>query len=293
MKINHAYIPCFFLILFISCATTVYQSSNVKEFTPKETDVPGWGLIQKRVHLSIKQIAAQHHELHRMGIVEWEQAGYLSYSDKKSTIAVDVFRAGSVLDAFGIFSIERSKATNPVSITGEEYFVDTGLFTHAGNFYIRIITNKSDYRTRSELEAFKKIIMQKITPAFLPGSIPPFIAQFCNENQLPQLVYYKNGHPLVPGTVETFIIDDENKTFFIKNPSVHESRLLYNDILKQSPFTISKTGDIQLALKGAENRFIFISFRDIWIFGVLNAENITVGNEFIQKLYDRFTPAKQ
>jgi len=75
----------------------------------------------------------------------------------------------------------------------------------------------------------------------------------------------------------------------MKRSTVYDSEHEFHGILKSGggSFMLSKTGNLETALLiMTEKEYLFISYYKHWIFGVLDAENMIVGNNIITVLFD-------
>ena len=154
------------VILFFFTSCTLFQTYTIKteDLTPRETDVPGWRLDMSPATYDSNDLSEyiKNPEFNRLyrtyGFKELSVARYISFSSQQRKILVEIFQMDSSLNAFGIFSMERSGEIKKADICNESYLSPLGLFSNVGTFYIRIQSNTHYNNLHNDLKYFIRII---------------------------------------------------------------------------------------------------------------------------------------
>lgn len=141
------------------------------------------------------------------------------YKKGEMDLTVEIYDMGRVVDAFGIYSIERSPDNEFVSIGQEGYVYEGGLNFHQGNYYVKLQSFGGGEAAREALKAMGKQISQNI------GEVDRrlsewFYSLFPQEglvaHSMQYLVKAPLGHEfLSPAFKVSYQIDDHEWAFWI------------------------------------------------------------------------------
>ncbi len=219
---------------------------------------------------------------------ELSVAKYKHISDRDKEITTEIFFMSSLLNAFGIFSMERPEDTVEDTICSNTYLSGQSFFSQKGNYYIRI---KSNFESTEDLRNFLKIICDKIKSF---KSLPRYLSLFEKNENKKSLVYRVDGYSKLPSVKEIFTrkvtINGKYRTvLFAKRDSNYISVGEFSNLLKnkEKKFILCGSGDAQTAFfKVNENDVIFISVYNEWIIGIADAASMAEGENGINFLYN-------
>jgi hypothetical protein len=284
---------CAILPLFIlSCSIFQTTSPAIVELLPRDTDVPGWGQQSPYYFTTPEKVSLFSGNYPLYHVSEIVLAQYQSISSSDVMIEVYILKSDTPLNAFGIYSLDRGFSQLRYA-RDNEYFTDSGLYFRNGEYYVKLLAQNSDDVRKNDLILFKDVITAKLGPVASKAALPQWMYTFSPSKSLADLVYYINGTPLIPELHDLFVrkrtIEGKDLyIFFMKGGTKYETSNLLLEIFKSSQpnFMLSKTGSVQVGLKeNPEGGYLYIAYRNEWIYGVLNAESISMGNKIMITLY--------
>ena len=218
---------------------------------------------------------------------------YNSISDSASFLEVELIKFPSAFHSFGLFSFERGFGDEVKDATDEYYFLDTGMFIWKGEYYVKIHRELRGGAQRKDFEIFGGITGANLEPVTSKVKLPDYVYTFSENFSTRDLVFYINGHRLLPGSSQVFVrkkmvFDSMRYLFFMKLDGTFKAGNRYMLMLNSGDpkFILTQSENIQMGFKkGDGDRYVFISQFKEYIFGVLNAEDVGNGTRIITKLY--------
>lgn len=283
-------------VCFLSCNTFIFPSVDYTEKMPRETDVPGWTIVEQTTEIKsgsietyIKNLPPYYkvHDIKRI-----LKSGYQWINDESIRLKMEVFLSSSALESFGIYSRDR-KSLNEVEIVDQEKFTSGATYHELhGRYYVVITANKlydSFQKHSGDLAgALKKKIEES---ASLPGHVLLFSSEE-KDKATQNLTYYKEGIVDLPGLDAVFVrdknIDDKSiKILFSKRDSTYSAVQDFSAMLqlKDNPFVLTGAADMQTAFRQSEeNTYSYLGQYRKWIFGVLQVDTLVDARKNTAKL---------
>ncbi len=180
------------------CLQTVSAAEqSIEKLLPAKQCAKGWA-IEDGIKLFDKETLFDHidgeAELYfPYGFEALAAAVYVSRRDPNEAVAADVYRMGSLLDAFGIYSNYRRTDAEPVAIGTGGFISPTQLMFYQGRFFVRLQASAAGGLDRKILTACARAISEKI--ALKPGP-PREIAWLSIPGTVPRSERYIAKSPL-------------------------------------------------------------------------------------------------
>jgi len=153
------------------CTSTVIYSAEtaIESLLPAPGFMMGW-MMDGRIETYTEETLYQHidgeAELYfPYGFQVLGSALYVRKDDPKKGIVVNLYKMGSPLDAFGIYSYYRNRDTEQVDIGAECFMNESQLMFCQGHYFVQLSVSGTDALERTIFLAFAKAISLK-----LPGS---------------------------------------------------------------------------------------------------------------------------
>ena len=118
------------------------------------------------------------------------------YRVRGTEITVDIFDMGDGLNAFGVYSAERSPDYRFVSIGSEGHLSESTLSFFQGPFYVKLSAFSQQEKAAPVLESFAQAISRRIGP---DKSLPVFLAWFPEQRLVARSQKYIKRAPLGHG----------------------------------------------------------------------------------------------
>jgi hypothetical protein len=141
-----ALLPAFLLLLSVSFSTCA--AGNMEDILPPVSCGAGWKLDGKPVLYDRDTLSDRINgeaELYfPYGFDRMAAARYTSEKNSGAGIDVEIYRMGSLLDAFGMYANYRQKEGRSLSIAAESNLSGTQLFFYQGRHFVRIQMTGTD-----------------------------------------------------------------------------------------------------------------------------------------------------
>ena len=157
----------FFLLAMMACLQTAHAAGpKIEKLLPPKQCAQGWS-IEGGIKLFDKETLFDHingeAELYfPYGFEALAAAVYVRNGNSEEAITMDVYRMGSVLDAFGIYSNYRRPDAEPASSGAEGFVTPTQIMFYQDRFFVRIQASSAGGLDRSTLIACARSISDKI-----------------------------------------------------------------------------------------------------------------------------------
>ncbi len=201
----------------------------------------------------------------------FEELNVVEYEKGKTTIKLEIYRHKDNIDAFGIYSSERSPRFLFIPIGAQGYKVEGTLNFFKGRYYVKIRTNSKSDKILKTMESLASDVA-----SMLPGetSMPKTVLEFPSNGKKPDEETFINqgvlGHDFLRQAFRAnYEISDQAFSIYVfDNGSAEECRKSVNTYLSKCGqdtdnntsgkyvFQDGYNGDIFLAWK--DNRFVVI-----------------------------------
>ena len=187
------------------------------------------------------------------------------YKKGKNIIKLEIYRHQDNVQAFGIYSSERSPTFRFIKIGAQGYRVDGSLNFYKGDFYIKIRTSSKSEKILKTLEPLAVRIAEMLPGAAeLPGTLNDFPEKGRQRNEE---VYIKEGvlgHEFLQGAFKAYYkVDNSNFSIFILDKdSAEEARKAVTDYLSRAGIEIDDPAGGKYVFKDGYNGDIFLSWKD-------------------------------
>ena len=223
---------------------------------------------------------------------------YSSAKDNKCAIAVDIYRMGSPLDTFGIYSNYRSPEAEPLKTGAGGFITDTQLMFYQDRYFIQISASGTVTPERKVFEACARAISGKLPKGEAPeelkllqsSRITPRTEKYIAESVL-GYVFFKRGL-----TAEATFEGKPVKVFVILNDSPAAATASldgYTAYLRKAGIEpkITKTGEtITLTTRDPLYKGLILRQSGKYLFGASSLDNPEKGIALIEGLS---TPANR
>jgi hypothetical protein len=289
-----------FFSLLSDGATRAYGAATnvpaIEQLLPASGFAKGW-VREGKVELFTKENLYEHinGEAELYMPYGFEALAYAVYgkSGTKEALAVDLYRMGSAIDAFGIYSNYRSPDAETVKAGAEGFFDGSQLMFYQDSHFARISASGEGTPDKAAFMACAAAIGKELpSPARPPKeigllNIPQVVLKtekYIAESLL-GYAFFKKGL-----TAEATLDNKTVKVFVVLGDSPEAARQtldLYINSLraaKVEPRNIEKKGTFTLAAKDPLYRGLVIRQSGPYLFGVTNLENPEKGIPLLDEL---------
>jgi hypothetical protein len=187
------------------------------------------------------------------------------YKKGKNVIKLEIYRHRDNINAFGIYSSERSPSFEFINIGAQGYKTGGSLNFFKGNYYVKIRTYSKSEKVLQAVE-----ILARKTENMLEGDkvMPELLSLFPAENKKKNEELYINesvlGHKFLNGALKA-MYEDDGSTFYIhlfRGSSAGDIRKTAETYLKSAGVEPVNNGDDKYMFTDGYNGNIFLSFRN-------------------------------
>ena len=272
---------CSFLLLYNDIAI----SKSADNIFPK---IKGWKLNKNILCYSPETLYEYINgaaELYlKYSFVELKTAEYTRRD--KSSVIVEIYRHQTSLDAYGIFSQERSAKGEFLDIGTQSYFEDPFINFIAGDYYIKIYSYDLENNTKEILQEFARNIDRTINTK---NSLPYVIERFPTEAKVAYseiyvaqdflgYEFFRNGY-----SAEYVIEDKKFRLFIIEGSDSKECLNMLNKYNQIYDSLMSIEENIILSFDDPYHRGISLIWLDRYIWGILNITDAEVVEYYLTK----------
>jgi len=198
--------------------------------------------------------------------------GNYLHGASKATMTVEIYDMGTSLDAFGIYSAERSPESRFLAVGVQGYLEEGSLNFLAGRYYVKLLGYEGGDRTVAYLNSYAASIVSKIKdPAALPVLLKAFPAEGLAANSEKYIARNFMGFKFLNRGYEASYKRDaqEFTAFVIEARSAEEGAA----ILKQFVDQFAKSGSVGKAgagyrIKDAYLKNILVAPAGVFLCGV-------------------------
>ena len=186
------------------------------------------------------------------------------YKKGKETVKLEIYRHSDNINAFGIYSTERSPNFRYVNIGAQGYVADGAVNFFKGNYYVKIKT----YSKKPKVIQAAESLAYKVAD-MLPGQseMPVLLSQFPSEGKKPNEETYINksvlGYSFLSKAFKALYQSgsDNFSIFIIQNPSTDATLQSVKAYLKVTGSEESVADEGKMALNDKYNGTVFLAWK--------------------------------
>jgi hypothetical protein len=219
----------------------------------------------------------------------FEELNVAEYQKGKNSLKLEIYRHKDNINAFGIYSSERSPGFQFLNIGTQGYKTGPLLNFFKGKYYVKIRTNSKSEKTLQMLET----LALKVADA-LPGEsvMPKTLLDFPESSKKKNEETYINegvlGHEFLKGAFRaTYENSDQTfSVFIIDNRNSEECEKVVNAYLTKCGLDPDNSSSGKYALKDGYNGNIFISWKEnrIVIIQGLEKDQTEIADRFTSEI---------
>ena len=195
----------------------------------------------------------------------FEELNVAEYKKGKNIIKLEIYRHKDNLQAFGIYSSERSPSFNFINIGAQGYKAGSSLNFFKGKYYVKIRTNSKSEKVIQQLETLALRTADK-----LPGEsvMPKTLSDFPDSGRkLNEDIYINEsvlGHEFLTGAFKASYeaADISFYVFIIDKKSPEEALTFANAYLTKAGLDPDESGSGKYVFKDGYNGNIFLSWKE-------------------------------
>jgi hypothetical protein len=208
----------------------------------------------------------------------------------KATMTVEIYDMGTPLDAFGIYSAERSPESRFLAIGAQGYKEEGSLNFLMGRYYVKLLSYEGGGRTEAYLDSYAAAIASKIKD---PAALPILLKAFPEEGRVANSEKYVARNFmgfkfLNRGYEASYKRDAQEFAAFVIEARSAEERAA---ILKQFVDQFAKSGSVGKSgagyrIKDAYLKNIFVAPAGVFLCGVTKVKDggEAAGEEVLQAM---------
>ena len=196
---------------------------------------------------------------------KFENLYVAEYKRGKNVIKLEIYKHSNNIQAFGIYSSERSPAFDFINIGAQGYKTDGSLNFFKGKYYVKLRTYSGSSKT---LQSLRELAIE--VAEILPGeySMPKAITEFPDKGKTKNSESYINenvlGHEFLGGAFKALyeIGDTEFSVFIIDKGSPDETRAVVKNYLSKAGVEFEDQSEGKYVFKDGYNGDIFLTWKD-------------------------------
>jgi hypothetical protein len=269
----------FLITVFLSCGCVLFTPKEVslKSALPRETDVPGWLIERDHQNISGADIARLDPLLRAYGASEYADVVYREISDEPLIVTVQIVKLSNLLNAFGLFSMERGFVEESEMDSMTQYSRAEGVFFLVDAHYVKLLVNRET--SPDKLKSFMDIIRQNLSKddkqiKYLPDFVNVIPGNILNSD----LVYYSEVNEAISGSGSCFVRKrmygkNERYILFNKMDSRDSAAAKYDRVAASGGFVLIKSKPFSLSGVNPGNHYITIALYRDWFLGYDRADS--------------------
>lgn len=295
-KLILLFIYIFFTTL-TACSLFQSETDSVIDLLPRDSDVPGWEKVDSSVYFKGKKVKMYDREYKDIGIEKLASCIYHSIDNHDIKIKLEVIKFGSVLNAYGFFSIKRGPGIFEVS-DKNEFDNNSVSIIQIGEYAIYSTTDQSDLLMKKDLKTFANIPLQYLGQNYIKEKLPEIsgllkgidgygiLYSIRNYFKFPLLrrVYFTNW------SWNNQMID----VFLSEEDSFYDAYELFKKITGENSYIMISSDNTYTAFKKeTDDKYSFISLDDKYIFGCWSVGDFKEGKKILGEIKTRIGDYKK
>jgi hypothetical protein len=196
----------------------------------------------------------------------FENLHVAEYKKGKDVIKLEIYKHKDNVQAFGIYSSERSPSFRFINVGAQGYKADGSLNFFKGNYYIKIRTYSKSEKVLSSLETLALKVSDMLQgDSEMPAYLKEFPEMGKKKNQETYIKESVLGHEFLRGAFKAMyeVVNNEFSIYLIKSQSVEESIKTVTLFLKSAGLEIDDSSGGKYIFKDGYNGDIFLSWKEI------------------------------
>jgi hypothetical protein len=195
----------------------------------------------------------------------FENLHVAEYKKGKDVIKLEIYKHKDNVQAFGIYSSERSPSFRFINVGAQGYKADGSLNFFKGNYYIKIRTYSKSEKVLSSLETLALKVSDMLQgDSEMPAYLKEFPEMGKKKNQETYIKESVLGHEFLRGAFKAMyeVVNNEFSIYLIKSQSVEESIKTVTLFLKSAGLEIDDSSGGKYIFKDGYNGDIFLSWKE-------------------------------
>ena len=195
----------------------------------------------------------------------FEDLHVAEYIKGKSVIKLEIYRHKDEIQAFGIYSSERSPTFRFINIGAQAYKADGSLNFFKGKFYVKIRTYSKSEKVLQTLETLALKVSDMLHgDSDMPATLKEFPDIGKKKNEETYIKESVLGHGFITGAFRALyeVGDTQFSIFLFKKQSESEALKLVSAYLKSSGLEVDDQSGGKYVFKDGYNGDIFLSWKD-------------------------------
>ena len=219
----------------------------------------------------------------------FEDLHVAEYTKGKNVIKLEIYRHKDNMQAFGIYSSERSPTFRFINTGAQGYKVDGSLNFFKGNYYVKIRTYSKSEKVLQKLETLALRVSDMLGGSSeMPATLREFPDAGKKKNEETFIKESVLGHEFLNGAFKALYQagDTEFSIFLIRKQSVDEASKTVATYLKSAGLEIDNQSGGKYAFKDGYNGDIFLSWKEntIVIIAGLTRDQIDVAERYSSEI---------
>ncbi len=219
----------------------------------------------------------------------FEELHVAEYQKGRNLIKLEIYRHKDNIQAFGIYSSERSSSFRFVNIGSQGYKVEGTLNFFKGNHYVKIRTSSKSEKVLQQLETLALKVADMLPgETAMPKTLKDFPDQGKKVNEETYIRESVLGHEFLRGAFKAiFEAGDITFSIFIIDSKSSEAAItMVNQYLKRSGLDPDDSATGKYVFKDGYNGNIFLSWKDsrIVIIQGLEKDQTDIANRYTTEI---------
>jgi hypothetical protein len=198
----------------------------------------------------------------------FEDVHIAEYTKGKNVIKLEIYRHKDDIQAFGIYSSERSPSFRFINIGAQGYKTDGSLNFYKGKYYVKIRTYSKSEKVIQTLESLGLRVSDMLQgTSEMPATLKEFPDIGKKKNEESYINESVLGHSFLSGAFKAVydVGGNEFTVFIIKNTSAGEASKKVGAYLKSVGLEMDDQSGGKYVIKDGYNGDIFLSWREATI----------------------------
>lgn len=223
-------------------------------------------------------------------------AGYVNKNNPQAVLDADIYKMGSLLDAFGMYANYRRKDEADVNVGAEGTASSSQLLFYQGRYFVRLQASGSVNPEPDTFLACARAISEKLPPGTeKPREIEPFVTPEIEPKSVRYIAQSLLGYDFFQkGIMADAVLNDEKIQVFLvfekSTESAQKAFDSYGRYLKTSDKNVQLARSRhRVSLKASDPLYgnVVVEQAGKYIFGAVRVKDISGAQQLIGKLYKR------
>jgi len=288
------------LLLLVSAATAFAAERSLESVLPAPSCAEGW-VMDNKVTLFDKEslfdrINGESELYFPYGFEQLAYARYENKQDPKLAIDADVYKMGSLLDAFGIFASYRRKDDAEVSVGGQGTISSSQVFFYQDRYFVRLqVTGGLSASPDVFLACAKAIAKNLPQTSARPRELAPFQAAGVVKKSERYVASSLLGYDFFKkGMIADAVLKNEQVQVFVLTEPTREAARATFDLYRaylSTAKTLVRVEDVKgrVSLEGVDPLYnkVVVEQAGRSVIGVVRVTDISAARQMIEQIQAR------